>query len=171
MLPAIKEPVQNNYSNSSITNAAFSFRTFLFPKENNNPRGTRAFFEDVRCCWWEGFINVDCRDVLVTWSAELLDYKHRIVGRRKQAFDHSSGVNGSSETQAEAAALVCVSLAALQSASAARQRSFKWKLSFKFPPLLLLTQDSFLRKKYSNFFLYSFFSPLPSSLAHVCEDD
>lgn len=81
---------------------------------------------------------------MVCWIIRL---QHRIAGRRKLAFDHSSGVNGSSETQAEAAALVCASLTALQSVSAARQRSFKWKLSFKFLPLLLLTQDSFLREK------------------------
>ncbi len=74
VLPAIKEPVQNNYSNSSITNAAFSSTRFCSLKENNNPRATRVFFWGRTRLWWEGFINVDCRDVLVTWSAELLDY-------------------------------------------------------------------------------------------------
>lgn len=93
---------------------------------------------------------------MVCWIIRL---QHRIAGRRKLAFDHSSGVNASSETQAEAAALVCASLTALQSVSAARQRSFKWKLSFKFLPLLLLTQDSFLREKKKSYSSISSFIP------------
>lgn len=86
-----------------------------------------------------GFINVDFfRDVLVTWSAELSDYNTGWLGR-KAAFDHSSGVNGGSEMQAPFLSLRSQLFKVLP---ATRRRSFKWKLSFKFPPLLLLTQDS-----------------------------